>query len=220
MHGERPASDRGGGRDGRASRGADRSTSIGLYLSGQRRLRGISLDELAAQTKIPRRNIERLEAGAFDASPDGFTRGFVRTVAEALGLDPDEAVMRLMTEPAAEDAERARRQLRRAAWLRVVAAVAALAGAALLLRLLVTLWQPGAPAPEPTLVYRRDAVRQLAVGEGEEAAAGAPRAAPAPETAPTAASSPSRAAGPAPTAASSPSPATEPGAGEAVGPGR
>ena len=53
----------------------DRTHSVGLYLAGQRRLRGISVDDLAAQTRIPRRNIERLEAGAFDAAPDGFSRG-------------------------------------------------------------------------------------------------------------------------------------------------
>ncbi len=78
-------------------------TSVGLYLAGQRRLRGVSVDELAARTRIPRRNIERLEAGAFDAAPDGFSRGFVRTVAVALGLDADEAVTRLMAEPRADD---------------------------------------------------------------------------------------------------------------------
>ena len=66
--------------------------------------RGISLDDLESITKIPRRSLERLESGAFDEAPDGFARGFVRTVAGALGLDPDEAVMRLMSEPPAEEA--------------------------------------------------------------------------------------------------------------------
>ena len=76
-----------------------KSGGIGRYLAGQRKLRGISLDELAGLTRIPVRSLERLESGAFDLSSDGFVRGFVRAVAEALGLDPDDAVMRLMREP-------------------------------------------------------------------------------------------------------------------------
>ncbi len=78
--------------------------SAGRYLAGQRLLRGISLDDLAVLTKIPRRSLERLEAGAFDHVADGFSRGFVRAVADALGLDPDEAVLRLLAEPPDEDA--------------------------------------------------------------------------------------------------------------------
>ena len=72
---------------------------IGAYLAAQRRLRGITVEELAAQTRIPLRSLERLEAGSFDANIDGFVRGFVRTVAEALGLDPEESVARTRSEP-------------------------------------------------------------------------------------------------------------------------
>ena len=73
--------------------------SIGTYLARQRRLRGIELEELAAVTKIPRRSLERLESGAFDGVTDGFVRGFVRTVADAIGLDPDDTVTRMLAEP-------------------------------------------------------------------------------------------------------------------------
>ena len=73
--------------------------SIGAYLSAQRRLRGISIEELAHQTRIPLRSLERLESGSFDADVDGFVRGFVRTVAAALGLDADEALNRALQEP-------------------------------------------------------------------------------------------------------------------------
>ncbi|MDH5565971.1 MAG: helix-turn-helix domain-containing protein, partial [Myxococcales bacterium] len=67
-----------------AAQGAQAGGSaVGAYLAAQRRLRGISLDELAERTVIPRRNLERLESGAFDGNADGFTRGFVRTVSEA-----------------------------------------------------------------------------------------------------------------------------------------
>ena len=73
----------------------DPQGSIGRYLASQRRLRDISLDQLAALTKLPRRSLERLESGAFDREPDGFARGFVRTVAIALGLDPDDAARKI-----------------------------------------------------------------------------------------------------------------------------
>lgn len=134
--------------------------SVGQYLAHQRRLRRISLEELAERTKIPRRNLERLESGALDAAADGFTRGFVRTVAEALGLDANEAVMRLVGEPEADE-ERALAAQRRMALLRLSAAALLLAlalGAGLFL-LLRREAAPAAAAPDVT--YRRDAVRGL-----------------------------------------------------------
>lgn len=79
------------------------SPSIGAYLRGQRELRGMSVEELAALTRIPIRSLERLEAGYFDDQPDGFVRGFVRTVGVGLGLDPDAAVARMLSEPTGEE---------------------------------------------------------------------------------------------------------------------
>jgi hypothetical protein len=82
--------------------GALAAESIGRYLSQQRRLRGISIAQLAELTRIPVRSIERLEAGHFDDDIDGFVRGFVRTVSEALGLDPEDALARMLSEPRGE----------------------------------------------------------------------------------------------------------------------
>ncbi len=159
----------------------DPQGSIGRYLASQRRLRDISLDQLAALTKLPRRSLERLESGAFDHEPDGFARGFVRTVAIALGLDPDEAVMRLMREPPDDEAEERRRTVQ-ARWELLGRAalllVAVLAG--------LGLWRLGAAWLAPSterapaeVILRRDPVRSLAEAE----AAGktqAPRARQAP----------------------------------------
>ena len=72
---------------------------IGAYLRHQRELRGLTPEELARTTRIPLRSLQRLEAGRFDDDVDGFVRGFVRTVAEALGLNPDETVARMLLEP-------------------------------------------------------------------------------------------------------------------------
>jgi cytoskeletal protein RodZ len=136
---------------------------IGRYLARQRRLRGISLAELSERTKIPLRSLERLESGAFDAAPDGFARGFVRTVAAALGLDVDDAVMRLLQEPPDDELGRAasRATLQRRATQLVVVAAAGL--------VLAGVWALGSAffswvvedETEVELEYRRDAVRDL-----------------------------------------------------------
>jgi cytoskeletal protein RodZ len=138
------------------------SEPIGGYLARQRQLRGISIGELAEATRIPRRSLERLEAGAFDSRPDGFVRGFVRTVAEALGLEPDDTVNRMRTEPEAQG------ETSRAA-SRLQLSLAFLATALLLVLPLVWINQvrlssPGsaeARAPESDRVVRRDAVKAL-----------------------------------------------------------
>jgi hypothetical protein len=150
--------------------------SIGGYLSRQRRLRGISLDELAALTHIPRRSLERLEAGAFDRTQDGFARGFVRAVAGAIGLDPEDAVARMLEE------------VRPAVGPRtgpIHAVLVAVTLAVLLAGLVVVADLRGAPAPEATAApsegvaaRRRDFVRELA-----EQVAAARAAAPMPEPA-------------------------------------
>jgi hypothetical protein len=80
--------------------------SIGGYLMRQRELRGISREELCTLTRIPMRSLERLESGSFDNLTDGFVRGFVRTVASALGLDPDDTLARMTQEPHAPAAAR------------------------------------------------------------------------------------------------------------------
>jgi hypothetical protein len=79
---------------------------IGEYLRRQRVLRGMSTEELASITRIPLRSLERLESGQFDGETDGFVRGFVRTVATALGLDADDAISRMLREPTPSASER------------------------------------------------------------------------------------------------------------------
>jgi transcriptional regulator with XRE-family HTH domain len=136
---------------------------IGRYIAQQRRLRGIELEDLAARTRIPRRSLERLEAGAFDHSPDGFSRGFVRTVAEAIGLDPDDAVARMLPEP---DAAR-RGSPRGSRMLGAIAAAVALVGLALAARQLFASLPARLQATTASeRPVRRDYVRALAEAQG------------------------------------------------------
>jgi transcriptional regulator with XRE-family HTH domain len=68
----------------------DGFTSPGPYIKAQRKRRGMSLEQLAAATKIPRSQLELLEADRFDELPGMvFAKGFLRCCARALELDPE-----------------------------------------------------------------------------------------------------------------------------------
>jgi cytoskeletal protein RodZ len=149
---------------GQAERGLPEAPAvgrIGAYLARERQLRRISLDELSVATRVPRRSLERLEAGAFDEVRDGFSRGFVRAVALALGLPPDETVARMLPEVHAGARLPRRRPQLPGGRILLPVGVAALG---------LLLWwafgRPLLPAPPPDeppqLLYRRDAVRELA----------------------------------------------------------
>ena len=147
------------------SSSVDQVQSIGAYLALQRRLRGISQQQLAEITRIPLRSIERLEAGLFDSDLDGFARGFVRTVAEALGLDSHETLARTLREPSGGET---RASGARSVWGRALAGVVlvvALVGVGVLAFEAVRELSPS-PAAPPDYVYRRDPVRALAESQG------------------------------------------------------
>ncbi len=136
--------------------------ALGAWLARQRELRGIRLEELSALTRLPLRSLERLEAGAFDGQQDGFVRGFVRTVAVAIGLEPDDAVARLLAEPAVPPRRR---------WPdpRRVAAVAGGLGVMLLLMAAIWEWSHApqvATRTDAAPILRQDPVRALAIEEG------------------------------------------------------
>jgi len=146
--------------DGEAAAEGEGVFSVGEYLKAQRTIRGIALEDLASRTRIPLRSLTLLEAGEFDGDPDGFVRGFVRTVSEGLGLDPDDTLMRMLQEPPVGESARTRL----AASLPMGWVLLACGGAALIALLFalagaVTL----VPADEVhRVVIRRDPVQALA----------------------------------------------------------
>lgn len=149
--------------------------SVGTYLSAQRRLRGISVEELSAQTRIPLRSLERLEAGAFDADVDGFVRGFVRTVAEALGLDPEETLNRTLEEPGSRSGPGAPRHLSLRRVLVTLVAVLSLGAVGFGVQLIaISLSREASPGSSPGITLRRDPIRSLAEAQGVAALAPAP----------------------------------------------
>ncbi|NCQ59643.1 MAG: helix-turn-helix domain-containing protein [Myxococcales bacterium] len=59
-------------------------------LKAEREIRQISLEEVAQVTRIPLSSLRRLEAGELEALPgEVFVRGFLRSYARALDLDPE-----------------------------------------------------------------------------------------------------------------------------------
>ncbi|MGH9690585.1 MAG: helix-turn-helix domain-containing protein [Candidatus Acidiferrales bacterium] len=69
------------------------STPFGEHLKREREMRGVSLDEIAAATRINTRFLEALENGRWDQLPGGaFNRGFIRSTSRFLGLDEDSMV--------------------------------------------------------------------------------------------------------------------------------
>jgi cytoskeletal protein RodZ len=72
--------------------------SPGRFLREQRLRRGMSIEQLAAITKIPKRSLEMLEDDLHHGLPGPvFVKGFLRCVARALSLDV-QAVMDLLYE--------------------------------------------------------------------------------------------------------------------------
>ena len=78
---------------------------LGTDLRNAREHAGLSLHDLAARTRIPLRTLRAIEKNDFDNVPPGiFARSFIRTYAQEVGVDPNEAVAqyRSITEPVVE----------------------------------------------------------------------------------------------------------------------
>src|SRR5919198_4249252 len=68
-------------------------TNFGATFKAARESQGISLDQIAQKTRISVRFLSAIENEDFHVLPGGiFNRGFVKTFAEALGLNAEEAV--------------------------------------------------------------------------------------------------------------------------------
>lgn len=63
-------------------------TSVGERLRAAREEKGLTLDDVARQTRIPIRHLEHIERGEWDALPAvTYSVGFARSYANAVGLD-------------------------------------------------------------------------------------------------------------------------------------
>lgn len=79
---------------------------FGHYLQVQRELRGLSLDDIARQTKIPPTLLGALESGQAERFPERiFVLNYIRSYAGAVGLSPDDALNRFHEIPESPKAE-------------------------------------------------------------------------------------------------------------------
>lgn len=72
---------------------------IGARLREARESRGLTLEQLAAETRIPQRHLQTIEAGDFAALPARtYAVGFSKTYAKAVGLDENEVLANVREE--------------------------------------------------------------------------------------------------------------------------
>lgn len=77
--------------------------SVGYYLRRTREVREIELEDIAKKTKISIRFLKAIEEGKWDLLPgDVFAKGFIRTYAQYLGLNPEEMVEKYIQEKGVE----------------------------------------------------------------------------------------------------------------------
>jgi cytoskeletal protein RodZ len=66
---------------------------FGEHLKREREMRGVSLEEISAATRISTRFLEALEKDQWEQLPGGvFNRSFIRSIARFLGLDEESLV--------------------------------------------------------------------------------------------------------------------------------
>lgn len=71
--------------------------SLGDYLKQTRKKKGLSLENVASQTRIQERHLQALEAEDFANLPAKvFAKGFVRSYAKVLGLDEEETLQHFL----------------------------------------------------------------------------------------------------------------------------
>ena len=69
--------------------------SFGRWLRKSRELRGLSLDEVVTETRLPARIVSALETDDAAAMPDrAYALQYARSVAAAVGLDPEDVALR------------------------------------------------------------------------------------------------------------------------------
>jgi hypothetical protein len=164
---------------------AEPPRGIGPQLRAAREAKGLSLQQVAAQTRIPQRHLEVIEAGDFSRLPGRtYAVGFSRTYAKTVDLDQDDVVAMVRAEldekigaephhrPAPfEPGDPARVPSRGLGWFAIFALVLFLAGGFFFFRAMF------APAGElPSLVERQEAEQAATSAAATERQA--PQAAP------------------------------------------
>ena len=159
--------------------------SVGQRLRAAREARGLSLAQVAAETRIPQRHLQTIETGDFTALPARtYAISFAKNYARMVGLDADEVAADVRGElnaldPAPrsrpvgfEPGDPARVPSRALVWFSIGAVIVLLAG---LFAFYMTYLSPAAELP--SLVDEQEAAQAAAVAQRQrEAATPAPAA--------------------------------------------
>jgi hypothetical protein len=160
-------------------------TSAGEKLRAAREARGLTLAQVAAETRIPQRHLQTIEAGDFTALPARtYAISFSKNYARMVGLDQEQIATEVRAElnaldpaprlrPAGfEPGDPARVPSRALGWVSVIAVILVLAGLFAFARTFF------APAVElPSLVDQEEAAQATAAAQRQrQAAAPAPAA--------------------------------------------
>ena len=97
-----------------------------LNLENQRKLAGVTLDEIAAKTKISLRFLKAIEAGEYEKLPGGiFTTSYLRQYAAAIGYDEgtllEHCERKMNPQPATTKAPAPEHRTRFDRWFRIAA---------------------------------------------------------------------------------------------------
>ena len=155
--------------------------NVGNRIRQARESAGMSLAQVAAETRIGQRHLELIEAGDFDSLPARtYAVGFARSVAKVIGLDPAEIATEVRAALNAsgteapkrlssyEPADPARVPSAKLGWLVALAAIVLLAAAFVFLR---GFFSPAATLPELTDAQPKPAATAQAAGPAAAPAA-------------------------------------------------
>lgn len=133
--------------------------TVGERLRAAREEKGLSLEDLAAQTRIPQRHLESIENAGWDRLPaPTYTVGFAKSYASAVGLDRNEIGDQLREEMGGQRFASSQSEVIEAAdpartmpkWLVISAAIAVILLIVVMMLLNHrALEQPGAPSSNP-----------------------------------------------------------------------
>ena len=158
---------------------------VGDRLRNAREAKGLDIDQVSAETRIPKRHLETIEAGNFAALPSRtYAIGFTRTYARTLGLDEKEALDQVRSELAEGDPNAAEKPARfepgdparvpgrGLAWFAVLAAILLLGG---IYAFYSSYFAPGlgpAPLEDPQAQVVQDAAPEAAATPAAEPTGG------------------------------------------------
>lgn len=159
---------------------------VGSQLRAAREARGLTLEQVAAQTRIPQRHLKAIEEGDFSELPGRtYAVGFSRTYAKTVELDQDDVVALVRAEldeqmdeedyrPATfEPGDPARVPSRGLGWFALFALVLLIAGGFFFFR---AIFSPAGELPSLAEQERAEqaAARRAAAARAQEQQAGAP----------------------------------------------